>query len=283
MGETVKVRELGKRYGAKKVFEFLDLSFGAGVIGLLGPNGAGKTTLLRCLATVLRPDSGRMEIFGLDPARRAQRTELRRRIGYLPQNPGLYPHFTAQAMVDYVARLKEVTDRRVRREEVQRVLAEVDLTEAAGTRVRKLSGGMRQRLGIAQALVGDPQFLVLDEPTVGLDPGQRMRFRALAARLGQDRTVLLSTHQTEDIAALCDRVIVFDEGRVAFDGTPSELAGAASGRVWSSDTQPGTAQAFWRTADGRYRVVGERPPGSTAVVPTVEDGYLQFLGTGVRA
>ncbi|MGW5943402.1 ABC transporter ATP-binding protein [Streptomyces celluloflavus] len=283
MNTSVEVRELGKRYGSKVVIEGLDLELGKGVIGLLGPNGAGKTTLLRCLATALTPDSGRMEILGLDPMRRSQRTELRKLIGYLPQNPGLYPHFTAAAMVDYIARLKEVTDRRIRKDEVQRVLAEVDLTEAADTRVRKLSGGMRQRLGIAQALIGDPKFLILDEPTVGLDPEQRMRFRTLASRLGQGRTVLLSTHQTEDIAALCDRVMVFSKGKVVFDGTAPELADAASGRVWASGRQPAAAQVFWRTADGRYRVVGERPPDGTPVAPTVEDGYLQFLGTGARA
>ncbi|MFF4951436.1 ABC transporter ATP-binding protein [Streptomyces chattanoogensis] len=283
MKTHIKVRELGKRYGSKEVIEGLDLDLGAGVIGLLGPNGAGKTTLLRCLATALTPNSGQMEILGLDPMHRAQRTELRKLIGYLPQSPGLYPHFTAAAMVDYIARLKEITDRRTRKGEVQRVLTEVDLAEAAGTRVRKLSGGMRQRLGIAQALIGDPKFLILDEPTVGLDPEQRMRFRTLTSRLGHDRTVLLSTHQTEDIAALCDRVIVFSKGKVVFDGTAPELADAASGRVWASDTKPAAAHVFWRTADGRYRVVGERPPGSTAVAPTVEDGYLQFLGAGARA
>lgn len=283
MEATVAVRELSKRYGAKEVIGKLDLELGPGVTGLLGPNGAGKTTLLRCLATALTPNSGRIDILGLDPADSSQRTKLRRLIGYLPQNPGLYPHFTAASMVDYIAILKEITDRRARRSEVRRVLAEVDLADSARIKVRKLSGGMRQRLGIAQALIGDPDFLIMDEPTVGLDPEQRMRFRTLTSRLGENRTVLLSTHQTEDIAALCDRVIVFSGGTVMFDGTPRELADGAKGRVWSSDSRPAEAQIFWRTADGSYRVVGERPSDGTAVAPTAEDGYLQLLGAGARA
>ncbi|MEV7519878.1 ABC transporter ATP-binding protein [Streptomyces sp. NPDC091371] len=283
MEHTVTVRELAKRYGAKEVIGGLDLELGPGVTGLLGPNGAGKTTLLRCLATALTPDSGRIDVLGLDPADPAQRTRLRRLIGYLPQNPGLYPHFTAAAMVDYIAILKEITDRRARKSEVRRVLAEVDLEDSARTKVRKLSGGMRQRLGIAQALIGDPGFLIMDEPTVGLDPEQRMRFRTLTSRLGEDRTVLLSTHQTEDIAALCDRVIVFSKGAVLFDGTPPELADGAKGRVWSSDVRPDQGRIFWRTADGRYRVVGERPPGGKPADPTVEDGYLRLLGPDAKA
>ncbi len=283
MEATITVRGLCKRYGAKEVFDDLDLDLGPGVTGLLGPNGAGKTTLMRCLATALSPDAGRIDILGKDPSSSAQRTELRKVIGYLPQNPGLYPHFTAASMVDYIAILKEITDRGARKDEVRRVLAEVDLADSAGTKVRKLSGGMRQRLGIAQALIGDPRFLIMDEPTVGLDPEQRMRFRTLTSRLGENRTVLLSTHQTEDIAALCDRVIVFSGGTVKFDGAPRELAAGAKGRVWSSDTRPIKAQIYWRTADGSYRVVGERPSDGSAVDPTVEDGYLQLLGTAARA
>ncbi|MFD7656946.1 ATP-binding cassette domain-containing protein [Actinosynnema sp. NPDC059797] len=277
MALTVEVRALGKRYGQKRVMDGLDLEVGPGVTGLLGPNGAGKTTLLRCLATVLAPDSGGIRVLGLDPADRVQRTELRRRIGYLPQDPGLYGHFTSAQMLDYIAVLKEITDRRRRDREIRRVLAEVDLTGQSALKVKKLSGGMRQRLGIAAALIGDPDFIILDEPTVGLDPEQRMRFRTLLSRLGESKVVLLSTHQTEDVAALCERVIVFRAGQVVFDGDPAGLAGQAGGRVWSTAERPTGGEVHWRTAEGRYRVIGARPRDGAAVEPTVEDGYLLLL------
>ncbi|MFF0771353.1 ABC transporter ATP-binding protein [Nonomuraea wenchangensis] len=274
----IQIKHLTKTYGAKRALDGLDLTLGAGVTGLLGPNGAGKTTLLRCLATTLAPDDGTVRAFGLDPADRVQRTALRRRLGYLPQNPGAYPHFTAFDLVDYVAILKELTDREHRHAEVRRVLAEVNLTDQARTKVRKLSGGMRQRLALAQALLGRPDLLILDEPTVGLDPEQRMAFRALVSRLGESSVVVLSTHQTEDVAALCERVVVMRDGRAVFDGTPGELAAVADGRVWLSDAPPATSELFWRTADGRYRTLGAPPPAADAVAPGVEDGYLMLLG-----
>ncbi|GII00254.1 ATP-binding cassette domain-containing protein [Planobispora takensis] len=283
MDTTVEVRALAKRYGRTTVLDRVDLDLGPGVTGLLGPNGAGKTTLLRCLATTLAPDDGGIRALGLDPARREQRTALRRRLGYLPQDPGFYPHFTVFELADYVAILKELTDRAERHREVRRVLAEVDLADRARTRVRKLSGGMKQRLALAQALLADPDLLILDEPTVGLDPEQRMRFRALVSRLGESRTVLLSTHQTEDVAALCERVVVMNGGRVVFEGTPGELAGVAAGQVWISDAPPSGSALFWRTADGRYRTLGENPPGGTPAVPAIEDGYLLLLGAPAEA
>ncbi|MFI1996625.1 ABC transporter ATP-binding protein [Actinoplanes sp. NPDC020271] len=280
---TIRITDLGKRYGSTTALDTLDLTIGRGVTGLLGPNGAGKTTLLRCLGTAQAPDTGRIEVFGLDPAVAADRTTLRRRLGYLPQNPGLYPNFTAAALLDYVAVLKEMTDTRQRRAEVRRVLDEVGLSDRARTRVRKLSGGMRQRLGLAQALLGSPDLLILDEPTVGLDPEQRMLFRALISRLGESRTVLLSTHQTEDVAALCERVIVLREGRAIFDGTPRELATLADGQVWLSADPPAGATMYWRTADGDYRTLGAPPPDGVAVRPSIEDGYLTLLGPEAAA
>ncbi|GAA2881594.1 ABC transporter ATP-binding protein [Nonomuraea rubra] len=279
----IHITGLTKTYGGRHALDHLDLTLGTGVTGLLGPNGAGKTTLLRCLATTLAPDSGSVDAFGLDPAIPTQRTALRRRLGYLPQDPGFYPHFTAFDLVDYVAILKELTDRTQRHAEVRRVLAEVDLTGQARTKVRKLSGGMRQRLALAQALLGEPDLLILDEPTVGLDPEQRMSFRALVSRLGETRAVVLSTHQTEDVAALCERVIVLRGGRAVFDGTPGELAGVAAGQVWLSDGPPAASRVFWRTADGRYRTLGDRPPAAEGTPPGVEDGYLMLLGEEAAA
>lgn len=277
MGIAVRVTGVSKEYGRRRVLDRLDLSIGPGITGLLGPNGAGKTTLLRCLSTTLAPDTGTITALGRNPADRAERTELRRRLGYLPQDPGFYPHFTAFDTVDYVAILKEHSDRAQRHREVRRVLAEVDLSDQAKTRVRQLSGGMRQRLALAQALLGSPELLILDEPTVGLDPEQRMRFRSLVSRLGQSRTVLLSTHQTEDVAALCERVVVMNRGRVCFEGTPLELTAAAAGQVWSSASSP-AAGLSWRSADGRYRSLGQRPAGGEPTAPSLEDGYLLTLG-----
>lgn len=275
---TVRIAGLGKRFGSTVALDDVDLEIGTGLTGFLGPNGAGKTTLLRCLATALAPDCGRLDVLGHDPAVAEQRTALRRRLGYLPQNPGLYPNFTAFALLDYVAVLKELTDRRERHREVRRVLEEVQLSDRAGTKVRKLSGGMRQRVALAQALLGNPDLLILDEPTVGLDPEQRMSFRALISRLGESRTVLLSTHQTEDVGALCERVVVMRDGRAVFDGTPAALAGLASDRVWLSAQPPGGSRTYWRTADGRYRTLGERPDGGEPTAPSIEDGYLTLLG-----
>jgi ABC-2 type transport system ATP-binding protein len=278
MEPTVSIRALSKQYGSIRALDRLDLELGTGITGLLGPNGAGKTTLLRCLATTLAPDHGQISALGLDPAASVQRTRLRRRLGYLPQGPGFYRHFTAFEVVDYVAILKELTDRRQRHAEVRRVLAEVDLIDRATTKVRKLSGGMRQRLALAQALLADPELLVLDEPTVGLDPEQRMRFRTLVSRLAEHRTVLLSTHQTEDVAAMCERVVVMLAGTIRFDGTPAELAAVAAGRVWRSDQPPATARVYWRTAGGRYRVLGDPPPDAELAEPAIEDGYLLLTG-----
>ncbi|MEV0595934.1 ABC transporter ATP-binding protein [Nonomuraea cavernae] len=279
----IHIKDLSKSYGRRRALDGLDLTLGIGVTGLLGPNGAGKTTLLRCLATTLAPSGGSIDAYGLNPANPVQRTVLRRRLGYLPQDPGFYPHFTAFDLVDYVAILKEMTDRERRHIEVRRVLAEVGLTEQARVRTGRLSGGMRQRLALAQALLGEPDLLILDEPTVGLDPEQRMSFRALVSRLGESRTVVLSTHQTEDVAALCERVVVMRAGRAVFDGTPGELAGVATGQVWLSDEAPTASRVFWRTADGRYRTLGQRPPTGDATAPGVEDGYLVLLGEEVAA
>ncbi|WP_030451169.1 ATP-binding cassette domain-containing protein [Herbidospora cretacea] len=279
---SVEVRGVSKKYGPRKVFDGLDLELSPGVTGLLGPNGAGKSTLMRCLASTLLPDSGRVHVVGLDLSDRDQRLRARRTIGYLPQELGLCPQFSVAAMVDYVAILNEITDRRLRRREVDRVLEQVDLLAERKTRVRKLSGGMRQRLGIAIALIGDPRFLILDEPMVGLDPEQRMRFRGLLSRLGEDRIVLLSTHQTEDVAALCRRVLVMRGGVFLFDGPPHEIAGKAAGQVWLSAHSSTDGQTGWRAADGRYRVVGQPPPDAVPAEPTVEDGYLVLLNATVE-
>ncbi|WSQ10181.1 ABC transporter ATP-binding protein [Streptomyces sp. NBC_01231] len=283
MTPTVSASGLSLRYGGTRALDDVSLRLAPGVTGLLGPNGAGKTTLLRVLATALPPDHGAFTVLGNDPATARGRQEVRRALGYLPQTPGFHPDFTAFEFVDYVAILKELTNRTARHREVRRVLDEVDLADVRGRRIKKLSGGMRQRVALAAALVGDPGFLVLDEPTVGLDPEQRMRFRELIAQAGEGRTVLLSTHQTEDVAMLCHRVLVMAGGRVRFDGTPADLTARAAGRVWSSTERAPAAKAGWRTGTGTFRNVGDPPPNAELLEPTLEDGYLLTLdGEGAQ-
>ncbi|MGY1742921.1 MULTISPECIES: ABC transporter ATP-binding protein [unclassified Blastococcus] len=270
----VALAGVGKRYRGTTALDDVTLDLAPGVTGLLGPNGAGKTTLLRIVATALAPSSGSVRVLGHDPADPAGRLAIRRRLGYLPQDSGVYTGFTAFAFVDYVAVLKEMTDRAARHAEVRRVLDAVGLGDRAHSRIRALSGGMRRRVGLAQALLGRPDLLVLDEPTVGLDPEQRLRFREVLAGLPSDATVLLSTHLTEDVAALCPRVVVLERGRVLFDGPTAELTRLADGRVWDADTADPLAAVSWRTSDGRYRHVGSPPTGADLVPAGPEHGYL---------
>lgn len=274
---TVRVDAVSRHFGSTRALDDVSFALEPGITGLLGPNGAGKTTLLRLLATVSAPDEGRLELLGADPRHANDRVEIRRRLGYLPQEPGFHREFTAFRFVDYIATLKEMVDRRARHDEVRRVLELVGLGPDMHRRIRNLSGGMRRRIGIAQAMLGNPDLLVLDEPTAGLDPEQRLRFRELlTART--DRTVVLSTHQTDDIAALCQRVIVLLGGRMRFDGAPRDLAALANGRVWVAAERDPSAQLAWVTGDGGVRHLGDPPAGAEIVTPAIEDGYLTLVG-----
>ena len=268
---SIEIDQLTKTYGRTNALDGVSISAGRGVVGLLGPNGAGKTTLLRMVATVLAPDSGTLRLLGLDPADPGQRVEIRRRLGYLPQSPGLYPGFTPFDLVDYVAVLKEHTDRDWRREETRRVLESVGLTDVMHQKIRRLSGGMKQRVALAAAMVGSPDLLVLDEPANGLDPDQRLQMRSL---LSQSSSVMMSTHNISEVGALCQSVYVMFSGRVRFAGTPAELAGLALGRVWEDDSQDPRAIRSWMTATGAFRHLGEPPAGAQVVDPTLDDGYL---------
>jgi ABC-2 type transport system ATP-binding protein len=274
-GAHVRIQGVRKSYGGIAALADLDLELGPGITGLLGPNGAGKTTLIRILATLLSPSAGQIGVNGWWTSDLRDRVEIRRRLGYLPQDLGLYPRFTVFEFVDYLALLKELDDPAERHRRVRAALAAVELEDLARRKIRTLSGGMRRRVGIAQAIVADPLLLLLDEPTTGLDPEQRMRFRQLIAGIGEQRTVVLSTHLVEDVAAVCTQVVVLWQGRVRFHGTPSQLRQLADGQVWSSPEASAGAVASWRTESGAYRVLGERPSSAAeAVAPTVEDGYL---------
>ena len=275
---SVRVDDLRQRFGRVQALDGVSLRARPGVTGLLGPNGAGKTTLLRVLATVLAPGDGRVRLLGRDPADADERREVRRRLGYLPQDPGYARGFTAFETVDYVAVLKELTERRARHDEVRRVLELVDLADVADRKVRALSGGMKRRLGLATALLREPELVVLDEPTVGLDPEQRLRFRDLVSRVGEDRTVVLSTHQTEDVAALCEHVVVVDRGRSLFTGSVDELVATARGCVWLDDRRDPSALVAWRLGTGAFHHVGPAPAGAHLLAPTLEDAYLLLLG-----
>ncbi len=281
---TIELTGLNKRYGSVRALEDVTLEVQQGITGFLGPNGAGKTTLMRIVATVLAPDSGSVQLLGRDPTRSANdRIEIRRRLGYMPQEPGFYRHFTAFESVDYVAILKGMSDRSERHAEVSRVLATVDLAAEAKRKVKELSGGMRRRLALAQALLGSPDLLLLDEPTAGLDPQQRLRFRQVVSQLPNRPIVLLSTHQTEDVVALCERVIVLAGGQVRFDGSPDALTRTANERVWTAPAPDPHAALSWRMGDGRFRHIGAPPPRATLAEPTIDDAYLLMVGDGAMS
>jgi ABC-2 type transport system ATP-binding protein len=219
---TVEITDLTRKLGRTWAVAGVSLRTGPGVFGLLGPNGAGKTSLLRMLATVIPPSSGRLCLLGRDPGSYGPRKEIRRRLGYLPQNLGYYPGFTVGEFVEYFALLKDTPAARV----PAAVAAAIERVELGGrerAKLRTLSGGMLRRVGIAQAIVGEPELLLLDEPTAGLDPEQRVHFRGLLRDLGRHATVVVSTHLVEDVGAACAEVALMDRGKIVFHGTPGEL------------------------------------------------------------
>jgi len=232
---NVEIAGVTRRFGRTQAVAGVDLEAGPGVFGLVGPNGAGKTTLLRMLATVIPPSSGRLRLLGRDPGGYGGRRQIRRRLGYLPQNLGYYPGFTVAEFVEYFALLKEMPPGQVPGA-VAAAVERVDLGGKARSKLRTLSGGMLRRAGIAQAIVNEPDLLLLDEPTAGLDPEQRVAFRALLRDLAQRATVIVSTHLVEDVGAACSEVAVMDTGRIVFHGTPDELTARAEGTDAAGDS-----------------------------------------------
>ena len=272
--------------GGHRAVDGVGMRLGAGVLGLLGPNGAGKSSLMRVLATLARASSGRVTWRGEDIARRPD--ALRAELGYLPQDFGVYDALSAREFLAFLAAVKALPSRGVG-ERVAQCLEMVGLTEVADRRLGGFSGGMRQRVGIAQALLNDPRLLIVDEPTVGLDPEERVRFRHLLAELAADRLVILSTHIVSDIEASAGDLALLVGGQLRFHGTPEALIADACGHVWSwtvpSERLPEVRAAHrisraQRRADGvEVRVVGERLPSADAspIAPDLEDAYLWRL------
>ncbi|MBK8901300.1 MAG: ABC transporter ATP-binding protein [Anaerolineaceae bacterium] len=264
----------------------VSLQLGPGVIGLLGPNGAGKTTLMNMLATITRPSSGQVLWNGVDIAQ--QPDVLRRVLGYLPQDFGVYPHLTAVEFLHYLAAIKGL-DRQTAQRRIEALLAVVGLTAVAKRPLGAYSGGMKQRVGIAQALLNDPQLLIVDEPTVGLDPEERNHFRQLIADLAGDRIIILSTHIVGDIEASATEIAILSQGRLRQHTTPEALLRAVEGRVWEwivpAADLPQVRQRYLvssaiRRSDGVHvRLVAARAPADAArpAAPTLEDAYLGSL------
>jgi ABC-type multidrug transport system ATPase subunit len=284
----LRVEGVGKRYrGGFWGLREATLELGPGILGLVGPNGAGKSTLMRIIAAVTRPTEGRVLWEGEDVARDPNR--LRSALGYLPQDFGVYPNLTAREFLSYVAALKGVGGK-VARRRIDELLEVLNLSHAARRPLGGYSGGMKQRVGIAQALLNDPRLLIVDEPTVGLDPEERARFRYLLADLASDRVVILSTHIVSDVEAAAERVAVMNSGRILVHTTPEELLAGVEGRVWTwtalAKDLPDVRRRFLvsgtlRRRDGvRVRVVaGEVPPSpeAAAAQPTLEDAYLHAV------
>lgn len=282
----ISIHQLTKEFkGGVRALDAVDLRLGGGMIGLLGANGAGKTTLMRILTGIITPTSGNVTIGGYDLADGAGRAAVKQTLGYLPQELDVYPDLTGREFLDYIGLLKGINDRRARRRQVDDLLERVALGDAAKRRAGGYSGGMKRRLGIAQALLGDPRLIIVDEPTAGLDPEERMRFRALLAELGAGRTVILSTHILDDVAQTCPEVAVMTKGRLVHHGSTKSLVDAArnstyslttTGPAPSGDVAVVNAQAG--PAGTVYRIVTERPPAdSVPVEPTLEDGYVALM------
>ena len=273
---SLSVESLTVTYGKLCALDCVDLGAGPGATALLGPNGAGKSTLIRWLATVQAPDSGVIRFNGLGLTGRSELREYRRHLGYMPQSPGAYPSWTLMGFLSYIAELKEIPRPRIR-SECERVLDLVDLSDRRKHRARSLSGGMRHRLGLACALLGSPDLIILDEPTTGLDPEQRMQFRRVIAREAAHACVLICTHLTEEVTAFCSRVLVLDHGRFLFDGTPAELTARADGRTWLAPGVDPDSWAAWDVSGGVRQVCPTRPAQGVPLTPTIDDGYLATL------
>ena len=281
------LENISKLYGDTIALEHINLTLEHGIYGLLGPNGAGKTTLMRVMADLLVPSAGRVLLDGQDIS--VMGAAFRRKLGYLPQDFGVYPNFTAEQFLLYIARLKGLSKFEAK-QQTDKLLRLVGLEDKSRKKLKGFSGGQRQRVGIAQALLGDPEILILDEPTAGLDPEERIRFRGIISNLSQQKTVLLSTHIVSDLEAVANEVILLQKGNILAVKKPLELLEQRNGHVWvisvptSEETALTKAYACSNVmhTDGRsvIRVLSERKPhpGATLITPNMEDMYLYYFG-----
>jgi len=270
---VLSIQNLNKTYSnGVKALDGVSLSIPQGMYGLLGPNGAGKTSLMRTIATLQEPDAGTIHMGNIDVLR--QKDEVRRRLGYLPQEFGVYPRISAQDMLSHIALLKGITRSGERKDAVEAMLRRCNLYEFRKKSLTTYSGGMRQRFGIAQALIGDPQLLIVDEPTAGLDPGERNRFYNLLAEVGENVVVILSTHIVEDVIDLCNRMAIIHRGRVLFEGKPDDAISELKNRVW----QRTIAKSELPDYEQRHQVISSKLVGGRLLIHILssqssEDGF----------
>jgi ABC-type multidrug transport system ATPase subunit len=283
----IEIQHLTKTYsGGVQALAGIDLTIGSGMFGLVGPNGAGKTTLMRIIAGLMRPSQGSVRIFGHDLSSADGKFAAKSLLGYLPQELGLYPNLSCREFLDYIGILKGVTDANQRKRQIAELLEEVRLTDVADHKLKTYSGGMKRRVGVAQALLGSPRLLIVDEPTVGLDPEERVRFRNLLSSMASRCTVILSTHIIEDISHSCNNLAVMNKGRVVYTGSPSDLILRARGNVWYvtlQNEQPNGGLAVVSSLQlhngVQYRVLGvpDARYNAAPIEPSLEDGYIWLM------
>jgi ABC-type multidrug transport system ATPase subunit len=272
----LEIRDLSKTYAnGVQALRNVSLQIPTGMFGLLGPNGAGKSSLMRTIATLQDPDSGGIQLDGLDVL--ANKPAARRLLGYLPQEFGLYPKVSAEAMLDHFAVLKGVVATGERKALVEALLHQVNLWDVRKRKLGTYSGGMRQRFGIAQALIGSPKLIIVDEPTAGLDPEERNRFLNLLAEIGENVVVILSTHIVEDVTDLCPRMAIISQGRVLLSGQPAEALSALQGRVW----RKAIAHSDIEACKARFVVLSTRLSGGKTIIHVLADGLPEEGFTAV--
>lgn len=283
----IEIRNLSKSYKQQKVLSSINLRISTGVFGLLGPNGAGKSTLMRIMATLMKPSEGDIRIDSISILSHPEK--VRRMIGYLPQHFHVYPQLSPNEILDFVGVMKGLSNKKERKEQIEHWLHEVNLTARANDKIKTFSHGMKQRVGIAQAFMGNPKLIILDEPTVGLDPEERLRFRNLLSKEGLNKSILLSTHVVTDIESSCYEIAVMKKGKLLLDATVEELKGLACGKVWEgtvpSDYVENMAEdtilsSEYQGSSMYARVLADEKPfyGAKMLEPNLEDGYLALLG-----
>jgi ABC-2 type transport system ATP-binding protein len=281
---NIAIEHLDKTYrGRVHALNDVTLTIKSGMFGLLGPNGAGKTTLMRMLVGILHPTKGMLHIGNYNGNTEQGRKAIKRVLGYLPQDFGVYPDLSAHEFLDYIGILKGLDDRTARHQRVEELLEIVSLTQVSHRKLKTFSGGMKRRIGIAQALLNDPELLIVDEPTAGLDPEERIHFRNLLSELGGNRTIILSTHIVEDIAQTCQKLAIMKDGQIIFQGTAADLMSKAQGKVWIVTNQGikpegniTVMSTLHLSSSVQYRVVGELSDDAGAIMaePNLEDSYI---------